>query len=69
MDYKKFEPKKFSLSSNLYRNMWVSSFARQIYLPLQKRFESGEKITDGFIEDASLICNEFHMAANQLNSN
>ncbi|MBT4760689.1 MAG: hypothetical protein HOO06_03230 [Bdellovibrionaceae bacterium] len=66
---KKFEPKKFSLSSNLYRNMWVSSFARQIYLPLQKRFESGEKITDGFIEDASLICNEFHMAANQLNSN
>ena len=54
----KFRSKKFSISENLYRNPWINSFSRIIFLPLKTRFESGEKIIDGFIPEAAGLCKD-----------
>lgn len=55
---KKFLPSKFSTSENLYRNAWINTYSRIIFTPLLKRFESEERITDGFIEEAATLCKD-----------
>jgi hypothetical protein len=54
----KFNPKHFSLSESLYNNPWINTFSRLIFLPLKSRFEKGENINQGFINEASSLCSD-----------
>jgi len=46
------------ISENLYRNAWINTYSRIIHLPLSKRFNKGELITNGFIEEAAGLCKD-----------
>ena len=59
----KFQDKKMELSDNLYNNPWINTFARIIYSPLKKRFEKGERLDQGFVDDAGKLCNDLYQAA------
>lgn len=65
----KFFPEKFNITSNLYNSEWINSMARLLYLPLLKRFEGGESISDGFINDAALMCMDLTGSASELLKN
>ena len=63
-----FQRERFSLADNLYNNPWINSFSRALFVPIKMRFEKGETIRQGTIDDAATICGDLQKAASMLTS-
>lgn len=59
----KFKPNQFSLSEDLYNNPWINTFSRLLFLPLKTRFEKGETINQGIIEESAKLCFDLSQTA------
>ncbi len=62
----KFEPKTLKFEKGLYRNAWISAFAKAIYPILKSEMHLGRSITHGFVEKAANQCEELVRAAELL---